>query len=150
MNAPGITITRYPYEEPYHVRLHIEASNGQITGRLTHYCNADRLEVIGKQLQIFTGTLSEEVVYEAGSEAPPSASFLSLKAKPIDSFGHCALTIHLNNNRKPPDGEMSMFSITANVADLNRLGDLLVGFGRLQHTVLKWRVQDGELIEDAY
>ncbi len=149
MNTSGIRITRYPYEEPFHLNLHIEASNGRVNSTLEYYCNADDLKTLGKQLVDFTGASSEAVVYELGSEEPKDrfAFFLSFRVKPLDSTGHCAVLIRLNNNEEPPSREISEFSIKANVADVNRLGDLLIGFSRLQHRVLEWHVQDGRLIE---
>jgi len=149
MNTSGIRITRHPYEEPYRLNLHIEASNGRINGTLEYYCNADDLKTLGKQLVDFTGSRSHEIVYELGSEKPSDrfAFFLSLRVKPLDSSGHCAVLIRLNNNEEPPSRQISEFSIKADVADLNRLGNLLVEFGRLQHCLLDWQVQDGRLIE---
>ena len=149
MNGPGIRITRYPYEEPYHLHLHIQASNGRVQGCLEFYCNADDLKTFGKQLVDFTGSRSRAIVYELGSEKPSDrfAFFLSLRVRPLDSSGHCAVQIHLNNNEEPPSRELMEFSIRANVADLNRLGNLLMGFGRLQHRVLEWDVHDGRLID---
>jgi hypothetical protein len=149
MNAPGIRITRHPYEEPYHLRLHIEASNGRVHGSLEYYCDADDLKTLGKQLVDFTGSRNHEIVYELGSEKPSDrfAFFLSLRVRPLDLSGHCAVHVRLNNNEEPPSREVMEFSIRANVADLNRLGNLLIGFGRLQHLVLEWHVQDGRLVE---
>ncbi|MDQ3622119.1 MAG: hypothetical protein M3463_06480 [Verrucomicrobiota bacterium] len=148
MNAPGIRFTRHPYEEPYHLNLQLEASNGRVHGGLDYYCNAEDLKILGKQLVDFTGADNHEVVYELGSEKPIDrfAFFLSLRVKPLDSSGHCAVQIRLKNYEEPPSREVMEFSIRANVADLNRLGNLLVGFGRLQHRVLEWHVQDGRLI----
>jgi hypothetical protein len=147
MNVPGITITRFPYEEPHHLHLHMNASNGRVSGRLEYYCNADDLKTLGKQLEDFAG--SGEVIYELGSEklADRFAFFLSVRVKPLDSAGHCAVSIHMNNNQRPPDRELTQFSIRADVADVNRLGGLLVGFARLQHRVLEWHLQDGRLID---
>ena len=148
MNTPGIRITRYPYEEPHHLNLRITASNGRTVGDLVYYCNANDLGVLGKKLTGFGGTRSEEVIYELGSEKPEDrfAFSLSLKVKPLDSVGHCVLTVRLNNNQAKQDKEMSEFSIKADVADLNRFGNLLEQFGRLEHRVLDWRLQDGRLI----
>jgi hypothetical protein len=150
MKTPGIRITRYPYEEPYHLNLQIEASNGRLHSELEYYCNADDLKKFGEQLAKFSGRRNEEVIYELGSENSKNrfAFFLSIRAKPIDSCGHCALRIRLNNNEEEPNKEVSEFFVKANVADLNRFGKLLVGFGRLQHHVLEWQVQDGRLIEE--
>lgn len=152
MNVPGLRITRHPYEEPYHLHLILEASNGRVRGTLEYYCNADDLTTLGKQLVNFTGGRIQEVVYELGSEKPSDrfAFFLSLQVKPIDSSGHCAIHIRLNNNEEQPSKEAMEFSIKADVADLIRLGNLLVGFGRLQHRVLEWSVHDGRLIETTH
>jgi hypothetical protein len=149
MKTPSIRVVRFPYEEPYHLHLLLEASNGRLYGELEYYCNADDFEQLGNQLTNFSGKRGEEVVYERGSEKPKdrSAYFLSIRAKPVDLSGHCAVRIRMNNNQQEPDKEMIEFSIKANVADLNRLGRLFIGFRRLEHRVLQWQVQDGRLIE---
>lgn len=148
--APGIIITRFPYEEPHHLNLHIAASNGRLGAELEYYCNADDLKRLGKQFSNFTGARGEEITYELGSEKPEDrfAFFLSLRASPVDLCGHCAVLIRCNNNREPAEREVSEFAISADVADLNRLGQLLSGFSRLKHHRLEWRVKDGRLIED--
>ena len=148
MNLPGIKLTRYPYEEPYHLNLHIEAANERVNGNLEYYCNAEDLTKLGKQLADFTGTPKDEVVYELGSEDPRVrfAFCLSLRVLRLDSIGHCAILIRLNNNREPAERQVTEFSIRAEVADINRLGDLLIAFGRLGHRVLEWRVREGTLI----
>jgi len=150
MKTPGIRITRYPYEEPYHLNLRIEASNGRLGGELEYYCNADDLKHLGKELADFSGKRIEVITYELGSEKPEDrfAFFFSLNAKTLDSSGHCVVLVRLNNNGRFPNNEVSEFSIKADVADLNRLGNLLIEFGRLKHRVLDWRVQDGRLISE--
>jgi hypothetical protein len=149
MHVPGIRITRYPYEEPHHLNLRIEVSNGRFQGQLEYYCNADDLPRLGKELADFTGK-NKEIVYELGSEEAKDrfAFFLSLRVKTLDSSGHCALLVRMNNNKPCPLDEVCGFSITAAVADLNRLGNLLFGFGRLQHRCLEWQVHEGRLMEE--
>jgi hypothetical protein len=145
----GIRITRHPYEEPYHLNLEIEASNGRVSGFLEYYCNADDLKVLGKQLLDFIGIYGQEVHYILGSEKPrgPLWLFLSIRVMPLDSTGHRAVVhVRLNNNEEPPDREVTEFSIAAHVADLNRLGGLLLDFGKLQHYAMEWHLQDGRLI----
>ncbi|HEX3656343.1 MAG TPA: hypothetical protein VHV55_11075 [Pirellulales bacterium] len=146
----GISITRYPYEEPYHLNLRIKASNGRTCGELEYYCNVSGLKEFGKQLADFHGGRGEEVNYELGSEAPQDrfAFYLNLAAKAVDSSGHSALFICFNNNAAGADREVSRFAIKANPADINRLGALLSGFADLQHRRLDWQVHDGRLITD--
>jgi hypothetical protein len=149
MQTPGIRITRHPYEEPYHLRLYIEAANERVNGDLEYYCNAADLKNVGKQLADFTGSPKEAVTYELGSEDPRDrfAFFLRIRVMPLDSSGHCIVLIRLNNNEEPPEGQLSEFSIQADVADINRLGNLLIGFARLQHRVRDWSVHDGNLVQ---
>ncbi len=151
MSDAGIKLTRTPYEEPYHVRLLITASNGRIRGELEYYCNASDLQELGAQLRDYSGSRDNEIVYELGSEKPEDrfAFFLSLRVKAINSRGHCCVSVRLNNNDSGPERELAEFSISAEVADVNRLGELLTGFGQLRHRRLIWHVTSGELLEDG-
>ncbi len=144
-----IKITRIPYEEPYHLNLEITASNGSMRGELEYYCNAKDLMHVGSEMRAYAGNQEAIIVYELGSEKPQDrfAFFLSIRVKAVDSRGHCQVRIRLNNNAPPPEGELTEFSIAAEVADINRLGELLVEFGQLKHRVLVWQVTAGELVE---
>jgi hypothetical protein len=89
MNTPGIKITRFPYEEPYHLNLLIEASNGRMNGRLGYYCNAKDLNELGGKLLGYLGNKEQAIVYELGSEKPEDrfAFFFSLRVLPLNSAG---------------------------------------------------------------
>lgn len=150
MSAPGILITRYHYEEPYHLHLGIDVSNGRQSGSLEFYCNADDLGVLGRKLCGLFGRSKDEVIYELGSERPADrfAFFLGLRVRALDAAGHCVLHVRLNNNQPFPDNALTDFCIRADIADVNRLGSLLEEFGNLRHRSLDWRVQDGQLTRD--
>jgi hypothetical protein len=151
MNATGIKITRFPYEEPYHLNLWIEASNGKMNGRLEYYCNADDLSELGNKLVGYLGNQDETIVYERGSEKPEDrfAFFFSLRVNPLDLAGHSVVRIRMNNNQPPPATEVCEFCIPVDVIDVNRLGSLLGAFGKLNHRVLDWSVKDGKLIKNV-
>jgi hypothetical protein len=144
-----IKITRFPYEEPYHLRLVIEASNGKMNGGVEYYCNANDLNKLGNQLLGFIGKRGEKIVYELGSEKHRFAFFFSLQVISLDAAGHSAIQLRMNNNRPPPATEVCEFCIPTDVADINRLGRLLVAFGKLEHRVLEWSVKDGKLLKDV-
>ena len=133
------------------MNLWIAASNGKVNGRLEYYCNADDLTDLGSKLLGYLGNQDEKIVYELGSENPDDrvAFFLSLKVSPLDRAGHSVVRLRMNNNRPPPETEASEFCIPVDVADVNRLGRLLVTFGKLEHRVLDWSVKDGKLLEDV-
>lgn len=151
MNDSGIKITRFPYEEPYHLNLLIAASNGRMNGSLEYYCNADDLNELGSKLLGYLGNRDEVIVYELGSEKPGDrfAFFLSLRVSPFYLAGHSVIRIRMNNNRPPPATEVCEFCLPADVADVNRLGGLFVAFGELEHRILDWSVKDGKLLKDV-
>jgi len=150
MSTTRIKITRFPYEEPYHLNLLIEASNGRMNGRLGYYCNANDLNELGNKLLGYLGSKEQPIVYELGSEKPEDrfAFFFSLQVISLNLAGHSAIRIHMNNNQPPPATEVCEFCIPADVADVNRFGSLLVAFGKLEHRVLDWSVKDGNLFKD--
>ena len=145
---PYIIIRRYPYEEPHHLNLRLNASNGRISGELEYYCNATDLASFGNKLAGFTGR--ESLEYTLGSDRSEDrfAYFLKIEVVRIDSRGHCAICIQMNNNFDHPNKERSEFSIPADVADINRLGSLMLGFSQLGHFTLDWRVETGSLLEE--
>jgi hypothetical protein len=145
---PYIKITRNPYEEPYHLNLIIEASNGKTSGMLEYYCNASDLVEISKSFINFPSGTPDKYLYELGSENPEDrfAFYFKLKCYTIDAVGHCAIQLKMNNNSDCPDEGMCEFSIPADAADINRLGELIKKFSQLENTSLIWNVIDGELI----
>ncbi len=144
---PYIKIKRYPYEEPYHLNLIIEAANESISGKLEYYCNASDLTEISVALIRFPSQTPDEYIYELGSEKPEDryAHYFKFRAYTTDSVGHCAIQLKMNNNSDCPDEEICEFSIQGDVADINRLGELIKKFSKLEHTYLIWNVIDGEL-----
>jgi hypothetical protein len=151
MKTAGLRITRFPYEEPYHLNLQIEASNGRVTGCLEYYCSVNDLNELGVKLVGYCGEPYERIVYELGSEKAEDrfAFFFSLKISPLDHTGHSVARLRMNNNQLPPETEASEFCIPLNPVDVNRLGRLLVDFARLEHRILDWSINDGTLIKDS-
>ena len=142
---------RFPYEEPYHLNLLIEASNGSMRGGLGYYCNASDLNELGNKLLGYLGNKEQIIIYKLGSEKPEDcfAFFFSLQVISLDLAGHSAIRIRMNNNQPLPATEVCELCISADVADVNRLGSLLVTFGKLEHRVLDWSVKDGKLFKNA-
>lgn len=149
MNPPFIIIRRYPYEEPYHLNLVISASNGATGSVLEYYCNAADLIKVGAILTAFPAKAKDTFCYELGSQRPEDrfAFHFALRACTLDSAGHCALQLTMNNNRTPPDDGSCSFSIRVEPAAINRLGRLLTTFGELRHSELRWSDTGGELAE---
>lgn len=145
---PLLKLTRFPYEEPYHIELHVEASNGHQHASIEYYTNAEDLPKLGDALMQFPLTDSREHIYEIGTE-DPTARFsyhLYFRFFLIGSTGDSGIEIRFNNNvEEAPEREISEFTIPCDVAGINRLGKLLKDFGRLQHRLLEWDGSEGHL-----
>lgn len=146
--TPFIEVVRRPYEEPYHLNLVVTASNGFQAASLQIYANATDLGTYASALCDVANRTSE-ALWELGSERSEEnfAFYFRLRAHQLSGTGQCAVEIRFNNNRPPPDREISEFSIQALPSDLDRLAMLFERFGRLEHRKLTWNVTSGELQE---
>jgi hypothetical protein len=144
-----IRITRTPYEEPYHVHLLIEASNGKQQAQLEFYENADALSKLAKNLDAFPRYKDHVVLWDLGSERPEDrfAYYFRFRVFAVDLVGHCAIQLRFNNNQDLPDREIAEFCIRADPAQLDRLARLLSHFSHLKHEVLDWGLDEGRLLE---
>ena len=135
-----LRVTRTPYEEPYHLQLFLEASNGRQSASLEIYINADSLSEIASALIAFPRHASDEYLFEVGSEREEDrwAYYWRFRAFLTDALGHSALLFRFNNNRELPYRELAEFCIETDPASINRLGELLMGFAKLQHKTLYW------------
>src|SRR4051812_47158121 len=98
--APSIMITRYPYEEPYHLHLVVDASNGCLRARLGVYDNAASLTKLADVLEVFPRHVTDAHLWELGSERPEDrfAFYFRLRLFVTDRAGHCAIQLRMNNN----------------------------------------------------
>ncbi|MGY8770975.1 MAG: hypothetical protein ACKVH8_21400 [Pirellulales bacterium] len=142
-----LKIVRHPYEEPHHIHLVVEASNGDVSSKSEYYCNATDLLTIAEGLESFPRDKSDVFLYELGSERKEDrwGYYYRLRAFLIDNFGSCALQLRINNNAELPDTQVSEFCIKAEASQINRLGQLFRTFSKLEHEVLEWNVSDGSL-----
>ena len=151
MNSAYLTVRRLPYEEPYDTQLEIIASNGVLYGSTDIYCNVSDLTEIGDALKAFPKSIPDEFKYEYGSSDPAMRFYhhFVLRVYTVGSWGKCALQISINQNQSEPEEGICLFSIPAEAASINRLGDLFVAFGKLQHLEFKWtpNSDDNELYE---
>jgi len=142
-----IKITRVPYEEPYHLQLLLEVSNGRQTASLEIYANTESIVDFAKALESFPRHASDAYLFELGSERPEDrwAYYLRIRAFLTDDLGHCALLFRMNNNRDLPYRELAEFCVEAEAANINRLGNLLRNFSKLKHSSLFWSADESTL-----
>ena len=136
----GLKIIRKPYEEPYHVNLVVTASNGRSIAELEIYTNADDLAEYGSALQDFPQSNTHTVLWELGSERPVDrfAFYFRMNFMVIKATGQCAVVVRFHNNEPLPDTEIAELCISTEPAQLNRLGDQLAQFAKLEEEELVW------------
>ncbi len=135
---PQLTVKRYPYEEPHHLQLEFFVTNGGFSGNTDIYCNASDLNEIGRALRSFPKRIDDEYRYEYGSEGPDSYNYFLLRVYTFDSVGHSAVQFSINNNCTEPNEGRVRFSIRADVASVNRLGELFENFAKLEDYDFEW------------
>jgi hypothetical protein len=148
---PYIVMRRVPYEEPYHLNIELEASNGTFGGAVDFYCSPQALLKIGAALSAFPVKIPDEYIFEYGSPGVGNRVYrhVLLRAYTVGAVGHCGLQISMNRNCAPPDEGICEFSILAEAAALNKLGHLLQRFAQLEHLELKWTPTLAELDRGA-
>ena len=146
-----LRITRMPYEEPHHLNLVVEASNGPFGGALELYVSTPHLVELGKVLAVFPRHKDDVHLWELGSERPEDRFkfYFRFRAFTTNSRGHCALQLRFNNNEDLPERKVSEFCILAEPAEINHLGKLVAEFALLHHEYLEWSGADGRLEEKA-
>ncbi len=142
-----LRIHRIPYEEPHALNLVIEASNGHLKGAMEIYSTPLEMTNFARELQEFPAQSDAVEGWTFGSEkrSAHAIGYFQLQVFQSDPRGQCALAFRFNNNRPHPEREIAEFSVKAYPADLERLGQLLEAFGRLQHQRLEWTVTEGQL-----
>jgi hypothetical protein len=142
-----VKITRTPYEEPFHLQLLLEVSNGKQAASLEIYLNTDSLREMADGLEKFPRHATDNYLFELGSERQEDrwAYYLRLRAFVTDGLGHSALLFRMNNNRDLPHRQLAEFCIEAEPANINRLGTYLHAFSKLEHRCLYWAIDESTL-----
>ena len=145
--ASSLTITRHPYEEPYHVDLVVRAVTDGAVAEQRIYANATDLIECADAFQGFPRRADDVYSWELGSEQPEDrfAFYFRLTVRMIRGSGRCAVHLRFNNNEDFPRRRVAEFAFGAMPTDLDRLGRAFRQFARLQDTVLEWAVGDDEL-----
>lgn len=143
----SIEIIRNPYEEPYHINLIFKASNGESSGKLEIYDNADRLKKLADVLEDFPFKEPKKYLWELGSEKPEDrfAFYFKCEFLLIKHTSECLVRIRLNNNESGIEKSISEFNIQCKPAELNKLGQLFREFSKLEKQTLIWNGLNGKV-----
>lgn len=88
------------------------------------------IETFGLTLREFPRSSTDEVVFESGSNAPNSYSWLVLRAFVFDRVGHSALEAECRRNGTRLLSSQSRFAVELEPATINRLGYELASWVR--------------------
>lgn len=105
------------------LRFSIEGSG--YAAEITFYCYPETIEAFGRTLGEFPRSSIDEVVFENGSTAPNSHSWLALRAFVFDGVGHSALEVECQRNGTRLLSTRSRFAVELEPATINRLGSEL-------------------------
>jgi hypothetical protein len=146
---PLLIVRRYEYEEPYHTQLEFVVSNGLFCGSTDIYCNVAKIKEIGSNLKRFPQKFGDEYRYEYGSEnvADRFYRYFLMRAYTKNTFARCAIQFKINLNTEEPNEGLCIFSILADTAQINKLGDLFVTFSELKHMEFHWSPTSCEMYE---
>ncbi|ARD21189.1 hypothetical protein [Shewanella japonica] len=135
-----VKIERIPYEEPYHIQLVWNISNGNTSSCFEFYDNADSLIKIAERLECFPRHSSDVFLYEIGSEKSEDrfAYYFRFRVFTTDSRGSSAIQIRFCNNNELPHREIVELCIQTEPAAINRLGKLFREFSKLDTEYMAW------------
>lgn len=144
-----LIVRRHEYEEPYHTQLEFIASNGSFYASTDIYCGVQQIREIGEGLRQFPRKVGDEYRFEYGSEDPKDRyyRYFHLRAYTTDNVGHCAIQIKVNQNTIEPYEGQSTFSIRADAAQINRLGDLFLKLSELKELEFHWSPTEAEMFD---
>ncbi|MBQ4804548.1 hypothetical protein J8L88_16930 [Aquimarina sp. MMG015] len=142
-----IKIVRNSYEEPYHINLIFNASNGETSGQLEIYDHAEKLKILADALEDFPFNSKNAFLWELGSENPKDnfAFYFKCEFSLIKHSSECFIRIRLNNNRNGIEKSISEFSIRCYPTELNKLGKLFREFSKLEKHTLIWNGLEGKI-----
>ena len=113
------------------LKLRFSVEGSGYAAEITFYCYPETIEAFGRTLGDFPRSSIDEVVFENGSTAPNSYSWLALRAFVFDGVGHSALEVECQRNGTRLVSARSRFAVELEPATINRLGSELATWASL-------------------
>lgn len=109
------------------LQLDITASNDAQVGRQDFYVYPEQLEAFARELMAFPKDRGHTVSLEYG-EDPQFYCYVRIRALVLDSRGHSALEVSLDNRQDPPLKAESLFYMACEPATVNVFGKNLLSW----------------------
>lgn len=120
----------------------IVISQGTVQTHVCFWGETSLFQQFGQELTAFPKSISDGVEIEIGQIGLGSyQNYLLLRAYCYDANGHSALKIVTHNNEAEPQTQRIEFSIPAEAAALNRLGNQLKSWEPAVTPELAWKAQ---------
>ena len=104
----------------------IKLSSELCSTSLDFYAHANIFKAFGTALTGFPKDVNDVVVFQLGKDDPKYSDYLNLKAFCYDGSGYSAIRVVAVNNAKGAYSYRTEFSIFAEAASLNMLGESLI------------------------
>ncbi|NCI48993.1 hypothetical protein GWC95_03610 [Sediminibacterium roseum] len=116
----------------------IDISNNNCSTFLQFYGYDDSFHEFGQSLINFPQTINDTPIFEIGKDDIKWAYYLNIKVLCYDASGHSAIKIKAINNGDIISGYQSEFTIVAEAASINQLGQLLTNWNPLKTKEVVW------------
>lgn len=107
------------------LELRFSMQGSGFAAEINFYEYAETIEAFGRALQEFPRSPTDEVIFENGSTAPNTYSWLVLRVFVFDGVGHSALEVECQRNGTRLVSARSRFAVELEPATINRLGSEL-------------------------
>jgi len=104
------------------LELRFSMQGSGFAAEVRFYEYPETIEEFGRTLYDFPRSSTDEVVFENGSNAPNSYSWIVLRAFVFDGVGHSALEVECRRNGTRLLSAQSRFAVELEPATINRLG----------------------------
>ena len=110
------------------LELRFSMQGSGFAAEVNFYDYPETIETFGRTLHEFPRSSTDEVVFENGSNAPNSYSWLVLRVFVFDGVGHSALEVECQRNGTRLVSARSRFAVELEPATINRLGSELANW----------------------
>ena len=124
------------------LQLELSAQNGRRALSQDFYAYPEDLRQFGAKLEAFPTSVEDAPTFEYGANDPKVYCWLRLRAYVFDGSGHSALELMVQNNKQPPEQASALFSTKLEAAALNKLGQELVAWSRLNEGDLEFEASE--------
>jgi hypothetical protein len=120
------------------VHFAISVSNGYYSAYSDFYGDIQTFKEFASSLTTFPRSIKDIILFEVGEDDEKYTGYLSIKAFCYDESGHAALRVRINKHGDDVSSAKSEFTIVAEAASINRLGEQLLSWDMFKEREIEW------------